>query len=294
MAVRSPRLRRVLLARLVLALLIVVALAAAKLLWSGGAEHVYGGIPRATDWSLRLTTHTITNPGFALGYSELRGTPLWVGYVARDPAGGRSLPRPGRFRTDPRTLRRVGHDDYTGSGFDRGHLAPNYLISRVYGERAQARTFRMSNIVPQTRRLNQLLWQRMEELEADVLAPRHDRLWVLTGPVFADRPEHLPGRIAVPEAFYRIWLREDGDGTPQAVAFLVPQEVCGDETLGDYLVRVDDIEVRTGLDFFRALRDTHEARLSQRIALEQWPGVKNARSPARYAGRFAGEACPYR
>lgn len=257
-------------------------------------QYVFAGTPRATSWGARLTTHHLVNPGFALGYSEWRAAPLWVGYVARDPAAGTLHERPDSFAIDARTLRRVDGDAYRGSGYDRGHLAPNYLISRAYGQEAQRASFRMSNIVPQLPRHNQLLWQRLEELEADVIAPRHGPVWVLVGPIYGARPRHLASGVAVPEALFRIWVRETADGTPSAVAFLVPQEVCGFEPLADFVVPVAQVERRTGLDLFAALPDPLEAALAEQVDLGRWPEIARASTTARYGDRWRGEACPYR
>lgn len=283
------RLRR----SLALALLAIVLALALKLFWPAGEAHVYAGLPRAGDWLTQLTTHNLDNPGFALGYSEWRAAPLWVAYIARSPAR-RDLPSRPSFTVDARTLRRVAHGDYTGSGFDRGHLAPNYLMALAYGPDAQAASFRMSNIVPQAPRHNQLLWQRLEELEADELVVRHGRLWVLTGPVYGAAPEWLDSGVAVPEALYRIWLREDDDGQLRVAAFLVPQRVCGDEELADFSVSVRDIETRTGLDFFHELPDALEERVETRASLEHWPAIREAGTEARYGERWDGRACPWR
>lgn len=257
-------------------------------------QYVFAGTPRAVSWSARLTTHHLVNPGFALGYSEWRAAPLWVGYVARDPAAGTPHERPDSFAVDARTLRRIDGDAYRGSGYDRGHLAPNYLISRAYGREAQRASFRMSNIVPQLPRHNQLLWQRLEEIEADAIAPRYRRVWVLAGPVYGAAPRYLPSGVAIPEAFYRVWLREDADGTPRALAFLVPQEVCGFEPLADFVVPVARIERRTGLDLFSALPDPEEAALAGASGLEDWPEIADASTSARYGDRWRGEPCPFR
>lgn len=283
------RLRR----SLALALLAIVLALALKFFWPVGEAHVYAGLPRADDWMTRLSTHNLDNPGFAIGYSELRAAPLWVAYIARPPARRDLPPRPS-FTLDTRTLRRVAHGDYSGSGFDRGHLAPNYLMALAYGPDAQAATFRMSNIVPQAPRHNQLLWQRMEELEADALVARHDRLWVLTGPVYGEAPESLASGVAVPEALYRIWLREEDDGQLRVAAFLVPQRVCGDERLEAFVVPVRVVEQRTGLDFFHELPDALEARLETRASLEHWPAIREAGIEARYGERWEGRACPWR
>jgi len=42
----------------------------------------------------------------------------------------------------------VTSHDYTGSGYNRGHCAPNYAIAVCYGAQAQLETFLMSNILP--------------------------------------------------------------------------------------------------------------------------------------------------
>lgn len=276
-----------------LALLAIVLALALKLFWPAGEAHVYAGLPRAGDWITRLSTHNLVNPGFAVGYSEWRGAPLWVGYIARPPARDDLPPRP-TFTVDSRTLRRVAHGDYTGSGLDRGHLAPNYLMGLAYGPEAQAASFRMSNIVPQAPRHNQLLWQRLEELEADALVERYDEIWVLTGPVYGDKPERLASGIAVPEALYRIWLREEADGQLRVAAFLVSQRVCGDERLEDFLVPVRVVEQRIGLDFFHELPDALEERVETRASLEHWPAIREAGIEARYGERWEGRACPWR
>lgn len=284
------RLRRMMIP--LMALLVVIV--AGKAFWPIGDAHVYGGLPRATDWVTQLTTHNLANPGFALGYSEWRAAPLWVAYIARDPSDGRPLSRPEHFSVDGRTLRRVSSDDFTNSGYNRGHLAPNYLISRVYGADAQRATFRMTNIVAQTPRLNQLLWQRLEELEADRLAPKYGQLWVLTGPIYGEQTRYLDGGVAVPDAFFRIWVREAPDGTPHAIAFIVPQEVCGFEALQDFVVPVARVERLIGYDLLHALEDELERRVSAGVALEHWPLVANAPREARYGDRWRDRECPYR
>lgn len=159
-------------------------------------------------------------------------------------------------------------------------MAPNYAISQLYGARAQDETFYYSNVVPQSARLNELLWQRLEEIEIDDIAPAVHSLWVVTGPIPAG-----PGQA--PAAFYRIWLAKNRAGQWAMLAFRVPQDVRGDERLDRYIVSVDAIEAATGLDFFSAL-----PKPTQRL-LESRPGPAStfgfaqfACEPARYGGRW--------
>ncbi len=82
-------------------------------------------------------TTIIENTGFTVGYSELHKNPVWVSYrlfKVDDPVSGK---RPSKFKVDERTEACVRHDDYTHSGYDRGHIAPNYAIATRFGREAQ-------------------------------------------------------------------------------------------------------------------------------------------------------------
>ncbi len=248
------------------------------------------GEPKAVDWKNPFTwTRTLRNEGFMLGYSDLRGNPLWVVYaLTPPPADAPRLKRPARFATDWRGINRVSHEDYTGSGYDRGHMAPNHAISVVYGREGQADTFRMTNITPQRPALNEKLWQRLEELELDQFAKQFGKVWVVTGPIFDPPSEriHSSWRVELPDAFYKIIVAPDAK---KMLAFIMPQTVRGDEPLDHYLTSVDAIEKRTGFDFFEELDDPTENRLEAEVDPDAWRLQDLARLPGRYSRKAAGE-----
>ncbi len=246
-------------------------------------DYVYAGVPRQTDYArVHNWVHVIRNPGFLVGYSELRRNPLWVAYRLRPVEQKRHLPRPQGFSVDWRTLMRVSHEDYSRSGYDRGHLAPNYAISQLYGRSAQYATFRMSNITPQRPHLNQELWQRLEEVEIDRFARRLGELWVVTGPVFDNRMEYLSSGVEVPDAFYKMIIDLDDRQQPRVLAFLVPQNVRGDEPLDRFVVTVDEVERVTGFDFFHRLPDDVEQRLESSRPHPAWRLKDVARIQPRF------------
>ena len=181
---------------------------------------------------------------------------------------GGTAKRPSKFFTDPRTASRVVHEDYSNSGYDRGHMAPNYAIGTRYGQEAQRETFYMSNIVPQAPSLNRIWWRLLEEKEAKDFAVRLERVWVVTGPVFDDHPQKLRGGVEVPVACYRIILDEE-NGQPRVLAFIAPQTVTGHEPLTQFLTSVREIEHQTHLDFFpelaKEVQDRMEAVKAERL-----------------------------
>jgi len=236
---------------------------------------LYQGEPQAISaFNPNTWFRTLRNNGFIVGYSDLRGNPLWVEY-ALTPLQNNAprLERPSRFESDWRALNRVDHEDYTKSGFDRGHNAPNSAISTLYGKYAQAETFLMTNISPQRSKLNQQLWKRLEDIELSFFAKNFGKVWVITGPIFGEKAEKLSTswRVDIPKAFYKIYVTEETDSKPAfALAFIVPQTVSGKENLWQFLTTIDTVEAQTGLDFLSNFEDTTEKHLEGTIETAPW------------------------
>ncbi|QOR37847.1 DNA/RNA non-specific endonuclease [Billgrantia diversa] len=231
-----------------------------------------------------LNVHRVLrNDGFLVGWSDVRVNPLWVSYLLHEVEDPRPGARPD-FRQDWRTLWPIGADSYFGSGYDRGHLAPNYAIASVHGRQAQQQSFLMSNITPQRPDLNRRLWQRLEEVVIDHFVPRFGVVQVITGPIFPeaflDNVANRVGLVEIPEAFYKIVVVPAEE--PRALAFIMPQQVRGDEPLDAYLVSIDEVEARTGLDFFPQLPEAAAAMLEGEIVVDGWALEEVARLPARY------------
>ncbi|ADJ28205.1 DNA/RNA non-specific endonuclease [Nitrosococcus watsonii] len=243
---------------------------------------VYMGMPKAENWKESDTwTRIFRNDGFMVGYSDLRGNPLWVSYKITSIQDDTHYQRPQRFSADWRNLTHITHDDYRHSGYDRGHMAPNYAISRLYGKPAQLDTFLMTNITPQKSNLNQKLWQRLEEVEIDHFTQQFETIWVFTGPIFDPDIERLTSSywVEIPDAFYKIYFALPDE---KMLAFIVPQQVRGKEPLDKFLVSVDEVEKRTGFDFFHELEDTREEQLESSIKPDPWRLNEVAQLPARY------------
>lgn len=249
-----------------------------------GIQHIplftYAGLPQASD-----SVKVLYNTGFITGYSEEMKNPLWTCYRLGNFKGDYDTivktkwERPRGFRVDYRTDARVAHEDYTGSGYDRGHMAPNSAITVQYGHLAQIETYLMTNICPQHKDLNRNIWRLLEVKAREEISQNdsvfvnpnsgkksekhvHD-LFVITGPVFDKMPaDTLDSGIPIPTRFYKIFVYQYGYfATPKAVAFLMPQHPDADSEFLDYAVSVDSIETVTGIDFFTDLSDTRQRNL---------------------------------
>jgi endonuclease G, mitochondrial len=174
------------------------------------------------------------------------------------------------FKTDIRNLTFISHSDYTNSGYDRGHMAPNYAISRLYGKSAQEDTFLMTNITPQKPNLNQKIWKDLEELEFDQFSQKFKEMWVFTGPVFDENIERLKSSffVEIPDAFYKIYVGIDDDNELHTLSFMIPQHVKNSAKIKNFITTIDEIEELTKIDFLHKLDDDLEDRLESERNLE--------------------------
>ena len=234
--------------------------------WSG--IYYYAGMPRTTA-SFPDQITILTNIGYVVGYSESKHDPVWVCYRLSQVGSLKAPPRPQTFSVDSRTGARVSPADYTGSGYDRGHMAPNYAIAVCYGSAAQLETFRMSNILPQKPNLNRRVWERLEQEEVKTYAQRFKAVWVIDGPIFDASPSRLSSGVAVPKSCYKIIIVEE-NGQPRLLAFMMPQDVTGSEQLGLFLTSVRKIEDETGLDFLNEMPRELQDRVESERAPQIW------------------------
>lgn len=237
-------------------------------LFGGGTSTSYGGFPRPQSRS--VTFKTLSKRGFAIGYSENLRVPLWVAYRLHKVDKLASPPRPSTFKPDPDTGAKVPHKAYTGSGYDRGHMAPNFGIASRFGKKSQQQTFLTSNIVPQRPALNRGTWRKLEWRIASGYAQWREVVWVITGPIFGKTIQRLKSGVAIPRAFFKVILSEQ-DGDLYALAFVMPQRTHARRKARRFLVSIDEIESLTALDLLHLLPDKLEKAVEARNASRLWP-----------------------
>lgn len=124
-------------------------------------ERQFGYRYRSTRTFQKTNQYLTQRPQYAVMYDRSLGTPAWVAWHLGLADLG-STPR-GEFAPDtnlPVGYHRVRPDDYTNSGYDRGHLIPSG--DRTAIEVDNDATFLMTNILPQTPDSNQGVWADLE------------------------------------------------------------------------------------------------------------------------------------
>ena len=149
----------------------------------------------------RIIEHT----GYTLSYNEEHELPSWVAYeLTRDEVLGNASERNDNFRADPSvTTGSASLQDYRGSGYDRGHMAP--AADFKWSEDAMSDTFFLSNMAPQAPSFNRGIWAELEAV-ARTAAYDNGSIFIVTGPVLTDGPYETIGEndVSVPKRFYKV------------------------------------------------------------------------------------------
>lgn len=216
----------------------------------------------------------ITHTGYTVSYNPTWKIPNWVAYelTAAETQGDEE--RSDRFVPDPKLPARLSAttDDYKKSGWDRGHMAP--AADMKWCDRAMKESFYLSNVCPQNHNLNAGIWKDLEEQVRD-LARDKGRIYVVSGPIVDARPVTIgAGRVAVPAAFFKALLQFD-KGRWEAIAFVMENK-SGRRLLATCALTVDELEKRTGIDFFPALPDNIEKAVESRVDFARWTVKRQA------------------
>jgi endonuclease G len=211
----------------------------------------------------------VVHTGYALCYDEEYEVARWVGYEFTSDEAEGTVPRKNVFSADPEVSNgSAGPNDYRGSGYDCGHLAP--AADFKWSDSAMAGTFFMSNMAPQKPGFNRGIWKRLES-QVRNWALQEGVITVITGPILKDPMDRIgPNRVAVPPSFYKVILDRSGP-TIKAIGFVLPNE-SSKKQLNEFAVSVDNVEERTGIDFFAFLPDNFEDELEKQCEPRKWFG----------------------
>ncbi|XP_028825375.1 nuclease EXOG, mitochondrial [Denticeps clupeoides] len=209
-----------------------------------------------------------------LSYDQSRRTPRWVAeHLSQEKLHGTAQRKHCKFKPDPSipVAFTAHNEDYLGSGWSRGHMAP--AGDNKASEQSMAETFYLSNIVPQNYENNAGFWNRLEMYCRD-LTKKFEDVWIVSGPlalpeVGSDGRKSMCYRligkdnVMVPTHLFKVVLaRENPSSDTLAIgAFVVPNQPIGfDHPLTEYQVRLSELERMAGLSFFPGVRPEQSVR----------------------------------
>ncbi|ANW23638.1 DNA/RNA endonuclease G [Vibrio coralliilyticus] len=204
--------------------------------------------------------------GYAVGYNYQMKNADWVAYHITADSVNASYKRSNNFKEDTELpdYARSTLADYSGSGYDRGHLAPSATMD--FSQESMTQSFLMSNMSPQLPGFNRVGWRILEEHVRD-LANEYNELYVVTGPIYQGGESSIGDNVVIPSAFYKVILDPHFN---DAIAFVVPHRDVSSSELASFVTTIDDVEQQTGLDFFSLLSDSVENSMESQL-WEMWP-----------------------
>ncbi|MDC5822850.1 DNA/RNA non-specific endonuclease [Vibrio europaeus] len=204
--------------------------------------------------------------GYAVGYNFQTKNADWVAYHITAESVNASFKRSNSFKEDSELpdYARSTLADYSGSGYDRGHLAPSATMD--FSQDSMKQSFLMSNMSPQLPGFNRVGWRILEEHVRD-LANEYNELYVVTGPIYQGNESTIGNNVIIPSAFYKVVL---DPAFNEAIAFIVPHRDVSSSELASFVTTIDAVEQQTGLDFFSLIADNTEESMEAQL-WEMWP-----------------------
>ena len=218
----------------------------------------------------KRTEQIIQHEGYTVSYNADYRIANWVAYVLTDKeARSDKAERQNKFVVDPLVKgASATNEDYTRTGYDRGHLAP--AGDMKWSEKAMRESFYLSNITPQKPGLNRGIWKELEE-QIRLWARENGAVLIATGPVIPDEELNRLGknRVGVPRQFYKV-LCMVVNNQLEGVGFLFENRDYGTTPLRQMMVPIDRVEQVTGIDFFPALPDDEERQMEATVHTDLW------------------------
>jgi endonuclease G, mitochondrial len=200
--------------------------------------------------------YLLTRKQYVLSYNNTKHIPNWVSWKLTASDIG-SIPRRNNFDMDntlPTGWYQVKSTDYSGSGYDRGHMCP--AADRSATVEDNTATFILSNIIPQARDNNQGPWAELENYTRDQVKQGKEAYIVSGG--YGQKGVLAKGKVAIPANTWKVIVFTDRDAGGAAgvndrtriIAVDLPnEEGIKTKSWKQYLTTVRELESKTGYDF---------------------------------------------
>lgn len=242
-------------------------------------------IPKLKGGNMNLFyTHTSIYNGkefitYSAEYDCTKKHTRWVAFTFDNVSNKKNTNRSDKWGNDPKipSAYRTYDSDYK-SPYNKGHLVAS--ADRYITTEANVQTFYYSNMSPQISSFNGGIWSSMENKVRDWAKPLNasDTLYIVKGGkidgTIADGTliEYTGNQVAVPKNYFMAILSLKGGTSPQykAIAFYIDQKNYSSSSISSYVVSIDELEEKTGIDFFHNLPDNIENEVERSYNKSDW------------------------
>jgi endonuclease G len=158
--------------------------------------HAPYGFPKATG------VQPICQQAYLVGYDAGAKLPRFVTYELLPKNALGCVARTNAFATNQFIQNGATPDDYVGTGYDKGHMAPDGDLS--WDVQVEFESFLMTNMSPQAGSLNRGIWKLLETSVRGWAVQRNQSYTVYVGGIYAQGDLVIGKGVVVPHAFYKI------------------------------------------------------------------------------------------
>ena len=206
--------------------------------------------------------------GFVVNYNTQRLIPNWVAYELTAEEEQGVVPRARGFSMDlSYEGRQAMREDYSNSGWDKGHMAP--AADMKWSVAAMNESFYLTNVCPQDNGLNGGGWHALEK-RVRGWATQYGKVWVVCGPYVKDNRYGTIGdrNVVVPNGFFKAVLRKEGDNY-KSIAFMFKNN-AEKQPVNKAVMSVNEVEALVGYDLFTNLGFWIEERIESQANWKEW------------------------
>jgi endonuclease G len=189
----------------------------------------------------------ICREAYLVAYDAPVKIPVYVAYTLLPQNALGCFPRTNAFVADASVPNGARPDDYAGTGYDKGHAAPDGDLS--WSQQVEYESFLMTNMYPQHGSLNRGIWKLLETSVRGWAVQLNQPFTVYVGAIYGAGDPTIGKGVIVPHSFYKIVINNT---TGQVAGWMFPHTkpyVNLGNDLSKFRVSVADIQKSAGVQY---------------------------------------------
>ena len=197
--------------------------------------------------TVKRPVQPICREAYLVAYDAPVKIPAYVAYTLLPQNALGCFPRTNAFVADQSVQGGARPDDYAGTGYDKGHAAPDGDLS--WSAQVEYESFLMTNMYPQHGSLNRGIWKLLETSVRGWAVQLNQPYTIYVGAFYGAGDESIGNGVVVPHGFYKIVINNQ---TKQIAGWAFPHTkpyVNLGNDLTKFRLPVSQIEITAGVKF---------------------------------------------
>ena len=189
----------------------------------------------------------ICRQAYLVGYDASVKIPKFVSYELTPPNALGCVARTNAFVADQSIQNGPRPDDYAGTGYDKGHAAPDGDLS--WDQQVEYESFLMTNMYPQHGSLNRGIWKLLETSVRGWVVQRNQPYTIYVGAFYGKGDEFIGNGVIVPHGYYKIVINNaTGEVAGWSFPHTKPYVNLGND-LTKFRTMISNIQSQAGVQF---------------------------------------------